>query len=96
MRVHTHAGTIEASLASRVQASLEHKHVETTVTLQFCPVLSFNRLFAFHDTLSVLLSTPQLHNMSKDYKTLKEDFVSNLTGSSLSDIGAVTFIVPVR
>ncbi len=33
--------------------------------------------------------------MSKAYKTLKEDFVSNLTGSSLSDIGVVTFIVPV-
>lgn len=33
--------------------------------------------------------------MPKDYKALKEDFVSNLTGSSIGDIAWVTSIVPV-
>lgn len=33
--------------------------------------------------------------MAKDYKTQKEDFVSNLTGGSIGDIIAVTAVVPV-
>ncbi|KFY38768.1 hypothetical protein V494_04213 [Pseudogymnoascus sp. VKM F-4513 (FW-928)] len=33
--------------------------------------------------------------MAKDYKTQKEDFVSNLTGGSIGDIIAVTAVVPI-
>lgn len=33
---------------------------------------------------------------SADYKKLKEDFVSNLTGGPVSEITLVTAVVPVR
>lgn len=35
-------------------------------------------------------------NSSVDYKKLKEDFVSNLSGSSAAEINHVTAIAPVR
>ena len=33
--------------------------------------------------------------MSQSYKTLKEDFVSNLSGGSVSEINLVTAVAPV-
>lgn len=33
--------------------------------------------------------------MAQSYKTLKEDFVSNLTGGKISDINYVTAVAPV-
>lgn len=33
--------------------------------------------------------------MAVDYKTLKEDFVSNLTGGKISEINYVTAVAPV-
>ena len=34
--------------------------------------------------------------MAQSYKALKEDFVSNLTGGSVSEINSVTAVAPVR
>ena len=34
--------------------------------------------------------------MGKSYKALKEDFVSGLTGGSISEINTVTAVAPVR
>lgn len=33
--------------------------------------------------------------MAQSYKTLKEEFVSNLSGSSVSEVNCVTAIAPV-
>lgn len=37
-----------------------------------------------------------MSNSSASYKQLKEDFVSNLSGGPVSEIAAVTAVLPVR